>query len=131
MASTDRLLFIHSLKSVCPSPYLSVQVANPSTSFVSPILPSLLVTSSLNLTMSIQSVYPGIYPYQRQRTEDIYGKGRGLRISMELEAIFGFQLKKLAISRFANHTISKSQREIAFPETQKFANSKCNPTNFA
>ena len=39
------------------------------------------------------------------------GKGRGL------EAIFGFQQKKLAKSRFANRMISKSQQEIAFPET--------------
>ena len=46
------------------------------------------------------------------------GKGRGL------DAIFGFQQKILAESRFANCVISKLQREIAFPETRKFANSK-------
>ena len=46
------------------------------------------------------------------------GKGRGLG------AIFGFQQKILAESRFANRAILKSQREIAFPETRKFANSK-------
>ena len=41
-----------------------------------------------------------------------------------LEAIFGFQQKILAESRFANRAISKLQREIAFPETRKFADSK-------
>ena len=40
-------LFIRSLKSVCPSPYVSVRVSNQSTSFVRPTAPSLLVTSSL------------------------------------------------------------------------------------
>ena len=41
------LLFIRSLKSVYPSPYLSVRVVDPSTNFVKPTVPSLLVTLSL------------------------------------------------------------------------------------
>ena len=51
--SIDRLFFICSLKSVCPSPYLSVQVAN--ISFVRPTVPSLLVISSLK-SNSINSI---------------------------------------------------------------------------
>ena len=47
MASTDRLIFIHSLKSVCLSPYLSLRVADPSTNFVIPTVSSPPVTSSL------------------------------------------------------------------------------------
>ena len=46
------------------------------------------------------------------------GKGRGL------EAIFGFQQKILEESEFANRAISKSQREVAFPETRISADSK-------
>ena len=52
------------------------------------------------------------------------GKGRGL------EAIFGFQQKILVESRFANRAISKSKREIAFPETRKSADSKTQPHKF-
>ena len=52
------------------------------------------------------------------------GKGRGL------EAIFGFQQKILAESRFANHAISKSQWEIAFPERRKSADSKTQSHKF-
>ena len=52
------------------------------------------------------------------------GKGRGL------EAIFGFQQKILVESRFANRAILKSQREIAFSEKRKFANSKTQSHKF-
>ena len=52
------------------------------------------------------------------------GKGRGL------EAIFGFQQKILAESRFANRAISKSQWKIAFPETRKSADSKTQSHKF-
>ena len=52
------------------------------------------------------------------------GKGRGL------EAIFGFQQKILVESRFANRAISKSQREIAFPEMQKSTYSKTQSHKF-
>ena len=52
------------------------------------------------------------------------GKGRGL------EAIFGFQQKILAESRFANRVISKSQQEIAFPEMRKSADSKTQSHKF-
>ena len=47
VASTNRLLFIHSLKSTYPSPYLSILVMNLSIGFVRPTLLSFLVTSSL------------------------------------------------------------------------------------
>ena len=47
MASIDRLLFIRSLKSANPSPYLSVRVSDPPTCFVIPIVPSPLVFLSL------------------------------------------------------------------------------------
>ena len=46
-ADNISLLFICSLKSVYPSPYLSVRVMDPSTNFVKPTVPSLLVTLSL------------------------------------------------------------------------------------
>ena len=48
-------LFICSLKSVCPSPYLFVQVMNPFTNFVRPNVLSLLVTSSLKFD-SVNSI---------------------------------------------------------------------------
>ena len=51
-------------------------------------------------------------------------KGRGL------EAIFGFQQKILAESRFANRVISKSQQEIAFLETRKSTDSKTQSHKF-
>ena len=50
---------------------------------------------------------------------------------MEPEGIFGFSQKKIAISRFANRVISKSQHEIAFPETQKFVDSKTQSHKFS
>ena len=46
-SSTDRFLFIRSLKSVCSSSYFLFWESFPSTSFVRPTIPSLLVTSSL------------------------------------------------------------------------------------
>ena len=46
------------------------------------------------------------------------------------EAIFAFQQKILAESQFANRAISKSQREIAFPEMQKSADSKTQSHKF-
>jgi len=49
---------------------------------------------------------------------------------MEPEAIFNFQPKKLAVSRFANRAISKLQREIAFPKTRKSADSKTQSHKF-
>ena len=49
-------LSILSLESVYPSPYLSIWVANLSTSFVRPTVPSLLVTSSLKFN-SINSIH--------------------------------------------------------------------------
>ena len=52
------------------------------------------------------------------------GKGRGL------EAIFGFQQKILVELRFANRAISKSQQEIAFPETRISADSKTQSHKF-
>ena len=52
------------------------------------------------------------------------GKGRGL------EATFGFQQKILVESQFANCAISKSQREIAFPEKRKSADSKTQSHKF-
>ena len=47
MTSTNHLLFICSLKSVCSSLYLSIQVVNPSTSFVIPTVSSPLMTPFL------------------------------------------------------------------------------------
>ena len=73
------------------------------------------------------------YIWWRERTGDATVKGKDWRRNGKgrgLEAIFGFQQKILVESRFANRAISKSQREIAFPETRKSAYSKTQSHKF-